>query len=216
MDEPVFVYGGESFFRIGFTALSSMSVHFIYLQNISAIFNENHTKKEKTYIILVPNLSVISEFVKFNTAIEVLKISGKIKIGILLSKQNHYISYYFYRKLNGKVDFFDASTATSGKLYKEIKSWCANNTRTHVRAVHRFKDKKYGIPLTGWFSLIIPLCGESIENIAENLSVSTSLIYQARSSALRRMGLGSYNEFCHMFFNGHVKIEILPLNLSID
>lgn len=211
MKNNLFVYGGCIYFRKGLSAFLDKEFQIIYFNDIIDLYTVLSVEQPKHInVILVLNLSVLSEFVKFNTLLTLLKGDKRVKIGILLNKLTSYLSYYFFMKLNGKVHFFDAENAKTGGLCKDVKCWFRSGISSHIRPVYRFYDKKYKIPLMGWISLVIPLCGESINDIKNVLGVNKTLIYQARYVALSKLKMRSYKQFCHLFFQGSLKIEILP------
>ncbi|EEE1598509.1 hypothetical protein K3J84_004705 [Salmonella enterica] len=194
------------YFQTGMEALfSDASVSLRFIRSIDeVIFNDN----ELTRILLVLDMSGPDSLKEFKLAVDFLNqtISPR-KIGVLVSRYNEYVTHYISRKLHGSVTFFNSHNLHSGLFQRNFLSWLKGKAVQPMRVVSRFRDERYHLSLKEWIALVIPLSGESIQEISHCMQIKPQALYQIRQGALRKLGINSYREFCEYFLNRNVRIE---------
>lgn len=184
---------------------SNENIRLSYVKSVSDI---SLSDDEKLMILLVLDMSGYDSLVRFREAVDyVMQINHPRKVGILVSRYNSYLSYYFFRKLRGKVTFFNSHNLKNGLFRRNFLTWVRGKTFRPMKAIRYFRDERYGLSLEEWIALVIPLCGESMQDISGNLKVPVHSLYRMRARALKRLGMASYREFCEMYITGMVRVE---------
>lgn len=159
-------------------------------------------------VLLVLDMSGSESLKKFRDAVDFLnQINSPRRTGVLVSQYNAYLTYYFYRKFSGRVTFFNSHNLRSGLFQRNFLTWLKGNTFCPARVVFRFRDDRYGFSLKEWISLVVPLSGETVQDMARCLKVSAQSLYQIRINALKKIGIPSYKEFCRLFIRGEIRTE---------
>jgi len=76
-----------------------------------------------------------------------------------------------------------------------------------MHVVQRFRDCRYGFSLREWISLVIPLSGETMQEISRCTGLKPQALYQIRHNALKKIGIKSYREFCELYLRGEIRTE---------
>ena len=161
-----------------------------------------------THIVLVLDVSSSESLRNFKNYMDFLiGVNSHKRIGVIVSKLNAYLTLYISKKFGGRVTFFNSHNFNSGLFIHNFSSWVAGRTFNPMRPVVRYRDCRYGFSLNEWLCLIIPLSGETIQEMSGCLRISEHALYQIRQKALKKIGIRSYREFCEMFINGSIKIE---------
>ncbi|EOI6844104.1 hypothetical protein ACMVI2_004252 [Salmonella enterica] len=151
----------------------ALNIRFIHCISELVIKNDN-----TLFLLLVLDMSGPDALREFKTAIDFLtQINTPVRAGVLVSRYNEYLTWYISRKLRGRVTFFNSHNLRSGIFHKNILSWLAGKTFRPMHTVLRFRDCRYGFSLREWISLVIPLSGETMHEIAR----CTGLTAQALS-----------------------------------
>lgn len=201
----VYVHATCQYFIYGMEKLFADEVIISFFRSIDEVIVPDECTLT---ILLVLNTSDSESLKTFRSAVDFLnQINSPKRIGVLVSKYNAYLTYYFYRKFNGKVTFFNSHNLSSGLFQRNFLSWLRGNTFRPVRVSSRFKDDRYGFTLKEWISLVVPLSGETVQEMASCLKVTTSSLYQVRINALKKIGIPSYSEFCRLFVRGEISTE---------
>ncbi len=159
-------------------------------------------------VLLAIDMSGANSLKELKKSIDVLnQMPGQKKIGVLVSRYNDYMTQYIYRKFRGGVTFFNAHNLHSGLFRRNFLSWLKGKTFRPMHVVSRYRDNRYGFSLKEWISLIMPLSGETIPEIASNMGVRPSQIYQIRQNALKKIGVKSWREFCELYLLGEIRTE---------
>ncbi|ECA1879245.1 hypothetical protein ACQX6Q_20155 [Salmonella enterica] len=181
----------------------SVSLHFIQCID-DLVFEYNKT----TRILLVLDMSGLNSMNEFKRALDFLSRSiSSRKIGVLVSQYNEYLTYYISRKLHGAVTFFNSHNLQSGLFQQNFLSWLKGRTVRPMRPVSRFCDERYHLTLKEWVALVIPLSGESIQEMSRCMQIRPQTLYEIRQGALQKIGINSYREFCECYLKGYVRIE---------
>jgi hypothetical protein len=201
----VFVLVQCEYFRKGMQSIfNPEDITFHFMKCIDDIVSYDDTST----ILLVLDMSSSESLRKIMNAIDFLnQINSHKRVGVLVSRYNAYLTYYISRKFRGKVTFFNAHNFNSGLFRRNFLSWLGGRTFRPMRVVSRYRDTRYGFSLKEWISLVIPLSGEPIQEIATHMNTSVHSLYQVRQFALRKMGITSYRQFCELFINGEICTE---------
>lgn len=206
VDKTVYVMVDCNYFITGLKQLfMDSNVTFKFIDSVQSVdfFNE-----KISYLLLVLNTVNVEFLKKFKNAIDVIiGIDTQLKTGILVSEFNSYLTYYFFKKLRGKVTFFNSHNLTNGIFRRNLLSWLKGKTFRPMRVVYRYRDESYGYSLKEWISLVVPLSGETIKEVSDCLNINESSLYQIRKKTLKKMGLKTYRQFCQMFIDGKIRIE---------
>ncbi|EKN6178380.1 hypothetical protein WKA22_004072 [Yersinia enterocolitica] len=203
---PVYVITNCSYFSHGLHEIAGKVAHQLFFFNEVEQIIIDYTKPLN--IVLVLDVSSSNSLKQFKHSVNYLmSINCKKRIGVIVSRLNAYLTYYISKKLHGKVTFFNAHNLRSGLFIHNFHSWIRGSTFHPMRTVARYRDEKYGFSLKEWLSLVVPLSGETISEMAHCMNVSDHSLYQVRKSALAKIGIKSYREFCEMYINGNIKIE---------
>lgn len=205
-DKIVYIMVDCNYFIIGLKHLfMNNSVTFKFINNIQDV---NFSNEQTSYLLLVLNTVNVESLRKFKNAIDfIIGINTQLKTGILVSEFNSYLTSYFFKKLRGKVTFFNSHNLTNGVFKKNFLSWLKGKTFRPMRVVYRYRDESYGYSLKEWISLVVPLSGETVKEISDCLNLNERSIYQIRTKALKKMKLKTYRQFCLMFIDGKIRIE---------
>lgn len=203
--QVVYVLAACQYFISGMNALFAGDVTLRFIRSIGEVVVPD---EGPLTILLALDMSGSESLNTFRAALEFLsQINSPRRTGILVSRYNAYLTYYFYRKLNGKVTFFNSHNLASGLFQRNFLTWLKGNTFRPARVVFRFRDDRYGFSMKEWISLVIPLSGETIQDMADCLRVSPQSLYQVRINALKKIGIPSYMEFCRLFIRGEIRTE---------
>ncbi|EBI9057198.1 hypothetical protein D0V11_25020 [Salmonella enterica] len=204
--KTVYVMVGCNYFIIGLR-------HFfmdgdINFKFIEAVDDIDFSHEEVPYVLLVLNTVNVDSLKKFKNAIDFINgINLPVKTGVLVSEFNAYLTYYAFKKIRGKVTFFNSHNLTNGIFRRGFLSWLEGKTFRPARVVYRYRDESYGYSLKEWISLVVPLGGETVKDVSDYLNISEHTLYQIRAKALKKTGLNTYRQFCQLFINGKVRIE---------
>lgn len=203
---PVYVITNCSYFSNGLHEIAGEFSHQLFFLNAVDSIIIDYSKPLN--IVLVLDVSSSDSLKQFKNSVNFLMgINCKKRIGVIVSRLNAYLTFYISRKLHGKVTFFNAHNLYNGLFVHNFHSWIRGSTFRPMRTVARYRDTKYGFSLKEWLSLVVPLSGETISEMAHCMNVSDHSLYQVRKSALAKIGIKSYREFCEMYINGKIKIE---------
>lgn len=159
-------------------------------------------------ILLVLDMSSIDSLKNFKNAIDFLnQINCRKRIGVLVSQYNSYLTHYISRKLGGKVTFFNSHNLRSGLFQRNFLTWNKGKTFRPMHTVNRYRDDRYGFSLKEWICLVIPLSGETVQEMADCMKIPVHTLYQVRRKALQKVGISSYRHFCELFINGEIRTE---------
>ncbi|POT56155.1 hypothetical protein C3432_19460 [Citrobacter amalonaticus] len=159
-------------------------------------------------ILLVLDLSGTEALSNFKTAVDFLnQINGRKRIGVLVSRYNAYLTWYISRKFRGHVTFFNSHNLQSGLFRRNFLSWLDGKTWRPMRVVARYRDNRYGFSLKEWVSLVIPLSGETVQEMSACMGISEQTLYQIRQNALKKIGINSWRKFCDLYLSGQIKTE---------
>lgn len=202
----VFVMTSCEYFRKGMQELfisTDVSLHFI-----SRIDQVVVSQNDTLTILLVLDMSSSESLRTFRDAVEFLgQINCRCRVGVLVSRYNAWMTGYISRKFSRKVTFFNSHNLQSGLFQRNFLSWLKGKTFRPMHTVYRFRDNRYGFSQKEWVSLVIPLSGESMQEISACLNVPVYSMYQVRRNALRKIGVSSWREFCELFINGEIRTE---------
>lgn len=194
------------YFRIGMEALffhDNVTLRFIHCIDELMVDYDN-----QTMVLLVLDMSGPSSLKEFKSAVDYLNQTySPKKIGVLVSRYNEYLTQYISRKFHGRVTFFNSHNLQSGLFYRNFTSWLKGKAQQPMRVVSRFCDDRYRLTLKEWITLVIPLSGETMNEISLCMGIRSQTLYQIRQNALRKIGIGSYREFCELYLNGKVRTE---------
>lgn len=180
------------------------SINFRFVKSIEEV---NICSNDIITVMLALDLSCNDSLIFFKQCIDFLnQINSRKKIGVLLNKNNLCLSYYIYKKLKGKVTFFNTHQICSGQFQRNVLSWLNGKTSSPMRVISRLQHNRYGLSLNEWISIIIPLSGESMQEISSCLKISVHTLYQNRKNALKKMNVCSYRKFCEQCINGEIHI----------
>ncbi|HIF3101880.1 TPA: hypothetical protein ACXZT8_003703 [Salmonella enterica] len=180
-------------------------VTFDFLGSINDLIIEDD---EPLLLLLVLDMSGTTALAEFKSAMDFLnQYPGPRRLGVLVSRYNAYMTYYISRKFKGRVTFFNSHNLKSGLFHRNFLSWLNGKTFRPMHVVARFKDSRYGFSLKEWISLVVPMSGETIQEMSECLGLTTQALYQVRKNALRKIGLHSYREFCELYMQGVIRTE---------
>ncbi|HCR3448519.1 TPA: hypothetical protein ON570_002108 [Citrobacter werkmanii] len=159
-------------------------------------------------VLLVLDMSGVEALEDFKYAMDVLnQMPSPKKIGVLVSRYNAYMTQYVYWKFQGRVTFFNSHNLQSGLFHRNFLSWLKGKTFRPMHVVSRFRDNRYGFSLNEWISLVLPLSGEAISDIACCMGVRPGQIYQIRQNALKKIGVKNWREFCELYLHGEIRTE---------
>lgn len=159
-------------------------------------------------ILLVLDMSSIDSLKNFKNAMDFLiQINCRKRIGVLVSQYNSYLTHYISRKLGGKVTFFNSHNLSSGLFQRNFLTWNKGKTFRPMHTVNRYRDDRYGFTLKEWICLVIPLSGETVQEMSECMKIPVHTLYQVRRKALQKVGISSYRHFCELFINGEIRTE---------
>lgn len=180
----------------------------VTLQFIHCIDDLVITDNNLLRILLVLDMSGPEALREFKVAIDFLnQINTPRKIGVLVSRYNEYLTQYISRKFRGRVTFFNSHNLASGLFRRNFLSWLKGRAVCPMRAVVRFRDDRYGFSLNEWVTLVIPLSGESMQDIATCMGMRSQSLYQIRQKALKKIGLKSWRAFCELYLRGEIRTE---------
>ncbi|EHJ2438125.1 TPA: hypothetical protein ACIBFG_004476 [Salmonella enterica subsp. enterica serovar Bahrenfeld] len=195
-----------SYLKLGLSSIYANA--YIELRYLDEITEIKGYYEQNNHILLVLDMSSSDSISNFRSALLfIMRNKIKNKIGVLVSRYNDYLTYYISKKLKGKVTFFNSHNYESGLFYKNLLSWSQGKTFKPMPTTKRYKDSQYGFCLKEWLSLVIPLSGESMQELSQCLSLPTQSLYFTRKKALKKMGLSSYKHFCMLFIHGRIRIE---------
>ncbi|EMP6174917.1 hypothetical protein R9D66_004272 [Citrobacter amalonaticus] len=205
--KKIFIINDCNYFKNGFC--SSMndtnSYSFIFLTDPGEIMVNYQTKN---HIVLVLDVSCSESLRKFKRNIDFINgINARVRIGVIVSRLNIYLTYYISKKLSRRVTFFNSHGFKSGLFSHDFKAWVSDKSFHSMKPIVRYKDAHYGFSLNEWLSLVVPLSGESMQEMSHCLRLNIHSLYQIRKKALSKIGLSSYREFCMMYILGNIKIE---------
>ncbi|HGA5678172.1 TPA: hypothetical protein ACISZ4_003903 [Salmonella enterica subsp. enterica serovar Chester] len=201
------------YFKIGITSLfNGHNVTFDFFGCIEDLVIEDD---EPLLMLLVLDMSGTSSLGEFKSAMDFLnQYPGARRLGVLVSRYNAYMTHYISRKFRGRVTFFNSHNLKSGLFCRNFLSWLNGKTFRPMHVVARFRDSRYGFSLKEWISLVVPMSGESIQEMSNCLGLSTQALYQIRQNALKKIGLKSYREFCELYMKGIIRTENDRLGFS--
>ncbi|MJN97748.1 hypothetical protein DNX92_14140 [Salmonella enterica subsp. enterica] len=201
------------YFKVGIMSLfNGQNVAFDFFGCIDDLVIEDD---EPLLMLLVLDMSGTSSLGEFKAAMDFLnQYPGSRRLGVLVSRYNAYMTHYISRKFRGRVTFFNSHNLISGLFYRNFLSWLNGKTFRPMHAVARFRDSRYGFSLKEWISLVVPMSGESIQEMSDCLGLSTQALYQVRQNALKKIGLKSYREFCELYMKGVIRTENDRLGFS--
>ncbi|EEB7956814.1 hypothetical protein XH09_22065 [Salmonella enterica subsp. enterica serovar Newport] len=180
----------------------------IFLKFVKCIEEVKFSYNKAEHILLVLDMSSIESLRKFKVAVDFLnQINSPREIGVLVSKYNSYLTYYISRKIKGKVTFFDSHTLNSGLFQRNFHSWLKGKMFRSMPMAAHGRDSRYGASLKEWFSLVLPLSGESMQEISACINVPSHALYQIRQNALHKFGVASYRQFCELYILGKIHTE---------
>ncbi|ECY7949662.1 TPA: hypothetical protein ACISV6_004655 [Salmonella enterica subsp. enterica serovar Birkenhead] len=206
VSNEIFVMTFCEYFSLGMKSLfAENNLNLKFIRTIS----ETLTRTDDTLtLLLILDMSSIHSLRNFKESVDfLLQIKSRKKVGVLVSRYNEYLSYYIFRKLNGNVTFFNSHNLKSGLFQKNFITWLRGKTFRPMHVVSRYRDDRYGFSLKEWISLVIPLSGETVQEMSSCMRMTTSNIYQVRQVALAKIGVDSYRQFCELFINGCIHIE---------
>lgn len=180
----------------------------VTLQFIHCIDDLVITDDDMLRILLVLDMSGPGALREFKAAVDFLnQINTPRKTGVLVSRYNEYLTQYISRKFRGRVTFFNAHNLASGLFRRNFLSWLKGKAVCPMRTVARFRDDRYGFSMKEWVTLVIPLSGESMQDIADCMGVHIQSLYQIRQNALKKIGLKSWRAFCELYLRGEIRTE---------
>ncbi|ECB6455263.1 TPA: hypothetical protein G9E88_004419 [Salmonella enterica] len=175
----------------------------ISLNFVRCIEEVKFSSSEATHILLVVDISSIESMGKFKNAIDFInQINSPRRIGVLVNRYNSYLTYYFFRKLKGKVTFFDSHTLKNGIFQRNFHLWLKGKVFHPMHVIMRYCDSRYGCSLKEWLSLILPLSGESMQEISVCMNIPNQTLYKIRLNALHKIGCISFRQFCDLYIRG--------------
>ncbi|HHL2713177.1 TPA: hypothetical protein ACQ39K_004834 [Yersinia enterocolitica] len=205
-DTPVYVMTKCHYFRTGLPALvDTVASRLVFVQAVEDIVIDYPALLTVVLVLDVSSSDALKDFKRAVTYL--MGINCKKRIGVIVSRLNAYLTYYIARKLHGKVTFFDAHNTGSGLFQHRFQAWVREMTVYPMRTVNYYRDQRYGLTLKQWLTLIVPLSGETIAEMALCLQVSGHSLYQVRQHALLKMGCASYRAFCERYIQGDIRIE---------
>ncbi|EAA7727811.1 hypothetical protein APP83_24140 [Salmonella enterica subsp. enterica serovar Oranienburg] len=180
----------------------------VFLNFVRCIEEVKFSYNETTNILLVLDISNIASMKNFKKAIDFInQINSPYRIGILVSRNNSYLMYYIFKKLKRKVTFFDSHALKDGIFQRNFHSWLSGKPFRPMHVIMRYCDSKYGCSLKEWFSLILPMSGESMKEISICMNIPNQTLYKIRLNALHKIGCASFRQFCELYIRGEISIK---------
>jgi len=203
----VYIMVGCGFFIEGMKNIFKKdSEQFVFIRSINEINID--IDNDILRIVLVVDLTNVDSLRNFQSAITALSgIIVRKRIGVLVSKLNSWLTFYISKKLYGRVTFFNSNNLESGLFKKNFQRWLSGRTFQSMHIVQRFRDDRYGLSMKEWFTLVIPLSGESISEMSKVLGVPCHSLYQTRRTALKKIGILSWRNFAEDYILGNIRIE---------
>jgi len=194
------------YLRTGMQSLiSTPDISLNFIKNIDEVVITDDTPLT---LLLVLDMSGCVSLKNFKAAVDFLtQINSPKRVGVMVSQYNSYLSHYISRKFRGKVTFFNAHNLRSGLFQRNFLSWLKGKTFRPMRVVARYRDSHYCFSLKEWISLVIPLSGETMQEMSDCMKIPVHTLYQIRQKALKKTGVSSYRQFCEMFINGEIRTE---------
>ncbi|TGB80924.1 hypothetical protein CRI66_00250 [Escherichia sp. E4694] len=203
---PVFVMALCEYFTFGMKHLfpdNNINLSFIHrIDQVTIRMDDTLT------ILLVLDMSGTESLRIFKEAVDfLLQINSRKRVGVLVSRYNSYLTYYISRKFAGKVTFFNSHNLRSGLFQRNFQTWLQGKTFRPMHTINRYRDERYGFSLKEWICLVLPLSGESIGEMSRCMKIPETTLYQIRHGALKKLGLGSYRQFCELYIGGEIRTE---------